>query len=125
MASITLRTVWLNLAADVTQQLSFLYVTDIDPSPITPGEDREYGGGRFRSVLTGSTQQKVAMAASAVSPEDVATLRAWDGKAVCYRDDSGLKFYGTYRSPSVKRHQYNEDSDVSLTITETTVSEAV
>lgn len=123
MASVTLTTVWLNLAADLTQALSFLIVSAIDPTPITPGDDREYGNGRFRAVLTGATQQKVTFTALAVPATDIATLRNWDGQAVCYRDDSGLKFYGTYRSPSIPRHQYDTDSDVTLTITETTVAE--
>jgi hypothetical protein len=125
MASVGLSTVWLNLASDLAQSLSFEFVTGIDPSPSTPGEDRQYGAGRFRAVLSGSTQKQAKVTAQAVTADQVATLREWDGLLVCYRDDSGLKFYGTYRSPQISRHQYNPDSDVSLTITETTVSEVV
>lgn len=124
MAFVALSTVWLNLASDLSQSLSLDFVTGIDPSPSTPGDDRQYGT-RFRAVLTGATQRQVKVSAQAVTPDQVATLRAWDGLTVCYRDDSGLKFYGTYRSPQISRHQYNPDSDVSFTVTEVTVSESV
>lgn len=124
MALVTLQTVWLNLLADLTQSLTFEFVTGIDPTPITPGEDRQYGS-RFRAVTTGLSQRKVVVTATDVPPGDIAVLLAWDAQPVCYRDDSGLKFYGSFRAPAVPRHRYNPDSDVTLTITEVTVSEAV
>lgn len=125
MAVVTLTTVWMNLASDLTQSLVVEFVTQINPSPQTPGEDRMYGNGRYRGLTAGATQNQVQLAFAGVDPATLATLRAWDGQLVCYRDPSGEKFYGSYRSPQVSRHPYDADADVTLTVTEKTFSEAV
>lgn len=136
MASVSFQTVVLNLASDLSQVLALKFVTQINPAPQTPGEDRMYGNGRYRSVSTGAPQKQQAIAAAAVEPADLATLLSWCGvnvygqpadapQLLCYRDDSGEKFYGTIRSPQVTRHQYDPNADVSFTITETTYDESV
>lgn len=125
MASVSLKTVWLNLASDLTQSVAVEFVTQINPAPQTPGEDRMYGNGRYRGVTAGGTQKQVGLAFQAVEPDVLATLRSWDGLLLCYRDDSGEKFYGSYRSPQITRHPYDANADVTLTITEKTWSEEV
>lgn len=125
MASVALRTVVFNLASDPSQVLVIDWVTQINPAPQTPGEDRMYGTGRYRALTAGTRQQTVALAFAGCDPATVAQLEAWDGVLLCYRDDSGRKFFGTYRSPQITRHSYNADADVSLTFTETTYFEAV
>ena len=124
MATVTLKTVWLNLASDPSQYLSLPLTTAVDLSPSTPGEDRQYGT-LLRAITTGVTQRQAKVSVAALEPADVAIIRAWDGLTICYRDDSGMKFFGTYRSPQIVRHQYDANSDVSFTVTETSFSEVV
>lgn len=136
MAQVQFSTVVLNLASDLSQRLVLQFVTQINPAPQTPGEDRVYGNARFRAVSTGATQKQHAIAAQALEPAELATLTAWAGVtaygqpngapvALCYRDDSGEKYYGTIRSPQITRHQFDPNADVSFTFTETTFDETV
>ena len=122
---LTIEGVWFTLNSDRSQSLNLLYATQINPQPQTPGEIRMYGNGRYNRLGAGATQKQVALAFAAVTPDEVATLRAWDGLLLLYRDDSGERFFGSYQSPQITRHPYDDESDVSLTFLQQTYSEAV
>lgn len=125
MAIIHLHTAWLNLASDLSQKLVIQFATQIDPQPKTAAEFRSYGQNRWRLATTGATQRSQVISAVAVTPAELALLRAWTAKTVLYRDDSGEKFYGAYLDPQIKRHQYDVNADVSFTVMELTHSEVV
>lgn len=117
--------VWLNLYSDLSQSLNLLYATQINLTPQTPGETRMYGAARYVSLSAGATQRQVSLVFEAVTPDEVATLQAWDGQLLLYRDDSGARFFGSYRSPQINRHPYDDESSVSFTFAELTVDESV
>lgn len=125
MATVTLTTVWITLASDPSQSVTLTLAQSVRVAPVNPQVDRMYGAGRFRAVNLGAIQQTIAVAASAVSLSDVELLEAWNGLAVWYRDDSGRKFACTYRDLVATRHSYDTNSEVTFTVTETTLSEAV
>jgi hypothetical protein len=123
MAAVTFNTVILNLADDVTQTLTLLYVSGVSGGPTNSGEDRQYGT-RVRGVATGVTTQTRTITADELEPSEVATLFAFAGQTLCFRDPTGTKFYGTFRSPAVTWNAYSNTAGVSFTVTEQTFSEA-
>lgn len=125
MVQVVLRTVWLNLASDLSQVLAVPFVSQINYTPSSPGEDRMYGAGRYRSVEGGATQRRVALAFQACTPDEVVLILRWDRMILLYRDDLGTKIYGSYRGPQINRHPYDKNADVTLNFTEKTVSEAL
>lgn len=122
MARVDLPCPVLTLVSDPTQSLVLLLAQSVNVTPQTPGEDRMYGAGRYRGVTSGATQRQYAVTADAVTPAEVALLRAWDGQRLCFRDDSGEKCFGWFRSPTVARHAFDSDAAVSFTFTELTYS---
>jgi hypothetical protein len=125
MTGVVLTTVWFAAEANLADAVSVPYVTQNNRSPQTKGETREYGGGRFRAVLTSATQRTYPLAFAACDPTLVAWIKAHDGVPLWFRDDSGTKCHGVYFSPQINRHQYDANADVTLTFLETSGSEAV
>lgn len=124
MATLTLGTVWLNLAANPVQFLTLSHATAVQLQPVNPQTDRMYGGGRIRAVSAGAIQEVFAVSVASVSPADLAVLRTWNGRILWYRDDAGNKFACSYKNLAVSRHQYNTRADVTFTVTQKTLSEA-
>ena len=123
MAAVTFNTILLNLASDSTQVVSLWCIDQIGGGPQTPGEDRQYGT-RIRGVDTGVITQTRALAAQDVDPGVLSAFLAMAGQTCCFRDPTGTKFYGTFRSPAVTWHNYDANADVSFTFTEQSYSEA-
>lgn len=125
MAGVAFRTVWLNLAADLSQSIAIPFVTQITPQPKTPADFRVYGNGRSRLATAGYTLRQQSVAAVALTPAQVALLLSWTTQTVLYRDDWGTKFFGAYLDPSITRHSYDVNADVSLTVNEVSHSEVI
>lgn len=60
------------------------------------GQFREYGNGNTRLVLGAATRRVQTLALMALSPAQVAILRALVGHIVCYRDPYGFKTFGSF-----------------------------
>jgi hypothetical protein len=96
------------------------------------GSFRQYGNGNTRLIAGSTTSRVQTLAFIALSPAQVATLRALIGHLVCVRDPNGKKMFGSYLdiTESVVPHSGSPESgnmltNVGLTITQTTYSEAV
>lgn len=125
MATITLDTVWLNDAADLTSFCALENVTDISPSPEVDGEIRTYAGGRERNVSGAGRRNVVAVSATHAARADVLWMEAHCGRLLLFRDPLGRKFYGIYRDLKVTERKGQNCADVTFTIREVTHSEVV
>lgn len=125
MPSVTLQTLWLNLATDLTDYQSFQFMSALGSSPQQNVAINSYAGGRQRAIRTPGTAQQLGATLPACTPGQRAWLEQHAGELMCARDDRGRKFYGLYTSPSTAEHQYNDEADVDITINEVTVTEVV
>lgn len=125
MATVTLTTLWLNDATDLTDYRSFPLMNQLRATPQTPGEVRLYANGRFRSIKRAGAQQQLAATLAACDRDQVDWIEAHAGRLLLVRDDRGRKFYGTYYGPTIDEHPYDDEADVTLTLVEISHSEAV
>jgi hypothetical protein len=126
VATVTLGTLWLNLASDLSQSWSFPMLSSLQSSPTVNTTSRLYAGGNYRQVTTPGRQSSLAVTVSAATADDRQALE-FDlvGVLLCVRDDRGRKFYGFYTNPQVAEHQFDAECEIALTFAEVTVSEAV
>jgi hypothetical protein len=126
MATVTLQTLWLNLASDPSQSWSFPLLASLTSSPSIDIQTQQTADGSFRASTTpgrqGSVQCTVRCADSTQRQALEVTLL---GELLCIRDNVGRKFYGMIDSkPSISEHAYNDQCDISLSFTEFTHDEA-
>ena len=121
MATVTLGTLWLNLAADPSVPLmSALQVTTS-----RKGEVRRYTTGRLRSVVQVGKAQSVSATLPSCTREQLDWLAQQQGELLCVRDDRGRKLWATYYEVAVDEHRHNKEGNVSLTLNEVTHSEVI
>lgn len=125
MASVALRTLWLNDAADLTDALSLPGMSSLSVASQAPGAVRRMANGRLRSVSRAGQARTVDATFDACTRAEIAWLDAHVGRIVLIRDDRGRKLFGIYYEVPVDEHQYDDQGDVNLTLTEVTFSEAV
>lgn len=125
MTAIVLCTLWLNSADDPTDVMAFPYLSSLASTPQQNVQLQPFAQGRIRAIITPGTAQQVAVDLAACSGDQRAWLDDHAAALLCVRDDRGRKFYGMYVAPATAEHQYNSDSEVSVTINEVTFSEAV
>jgi hypothetical protein len=96
------------------------------------GTFRQYGNGNTRLILGSSTSRVQTLALMALTPSQVAIVKALIGHTVCIRDPNGKKMFGAYTSiqESVVLHSGSPESgnmltNVGLTLTSVTNPEAV
>lgn len=96
------------------------------------GAFRQYGNGNTRLIAGSTTSRVQTLAFMALSPAQVAILRALIGHTVCVRDPYGKKMFGSYLDiqESVVPHSGKPEdgsmlTNVGLTLTQVTYSEAV
>jgi hypothetical protein len=96
------------------------------------GSFRQYGNGNTRLIAGSTTSRVQTLAFMALTPAQVATLRALIGHTVCIRDPYGKKMFGSYLdiTESVVPHSGKPEDDsmltnVGFTFVQTTFSEAV
>lgn len=125
MASVALDTVILASVADLSRIVR-LDVSALSEDDAVDGETRTYASGRVRSITRAGRRRTVPLTFDLV--QDRATLdllRSWAGTTVLVRDPYGRKLYAVYHSLSVKEIIPVDVVEVSLTLTEISVSEAV
>jgi hypothetical protein len=125
MALVTLSTVWLNLASDLTQAVELDTMTGLTSTPQNVGTVRRYAAGRTRAVAQAGVPSQFQVATVASPRATIVWLESHTGQMVLVRDDRGRKFYATYFQPATVEHAYNSDGDVTLTLAELSHSEAV
>jgi hypothetical protein len=125
MASITLKTLWLTNAADLTDSQSFPLLSKLTATPTIGGAIRRYASGRFRAIAQAGDQNQLAATLPTCDPDQVAWIDAMAGQLLMVRDDRGRKFYGQYFTYQADEHAYDGNTDVTLTVAEVSHSEAV
>lgn len=125
MATVTLTTLWLNDADDLTDMASFRFLSKLSATPQTPGEVRVYGNGRLRAINRAGGQKQLAATLPACDRDQITWIEDHAGRLLLVRDDRGRRFWGIYYSPTIDEHAYNTDADVSLTLVEVSHDEAV
>ena len=123
--SVTLSTVWINLASTLSNYQSFPLMSALEVDTNQPGEVRTYAGGRLRLVTTAGVARTATLTLPECSRDQINWLQSVVGLTVLVRDDRGRKIWGTFLSPKVSENQYNTTGDVTLTIIEITYVEAV
>jgi hypothetical protein len=123
MAMLELDRVWITHIDSGLQVAA--YSADRSGGRAIPGEVRTYAGGRRRAIIGEGVTGTVAFRLRSVPPADIATLEAWMGDLVRWRDWRGQKFYGAYfaveRQERVRPDQY----DLAIRLDEMTFDEEV
>jgi hypothetical protein len=126
MATVQLRTLWLNLASDPSQAMSFPYMSALTWSKEQPGEVRRYANGRTRIIRRAGQTRTAEVTLTGCNREQIDWLEEHVGDLVCVRDDRGRKVFGAYLIVPVAEAQHRRDrGDVSLSLAEVSFSEAV
>lgn len=125
MAVVTLRTLWLNNAADPSKSQSFPLMKALQVTTARKGEVREYSAGRLRSVTKRGGKRSLTASLPHCTREQVAWLEQQQSQLLCVRDDRGRKFWAVYYDLPVDEHFYNTDADLQLVLNEVTHTEAV
>lgn len=125
--TLLLTALWLSDAVNPSDAMSFPYAGDsfkvsssVDVSAV------RMAGGRTRLVSKVGTSWSAQPILPACTPAQVAWLQAHEGRIVCLRDHQGTKLFGFYAEvPEDKSTFYRDVSDVELSFTGCTWSEAV
>jgi hypothetical protein len=125
MVSMSLATVWLNSAVDLSDCLAVEYVTGIESAPTQNGEVRVYAGGRLRDVSWDGDQENLNLTFGVMTRAAIRWVELHAGKPVVVRDPVGRKFFGVYRNPRITERRGENAADVSLTVQQTSASEVV
>ena len=123
--SVTLATVWINLAANASNYQTFPLMSLLDVETVQPGSVRDYAGGRFRLVTIAGVARKATITLPECPRDQINWLQSNVGNVVLVRDDRGRKIWGAYLNPKVNENQHNGNGDVMLVIDEITYSEVV
>jgi len=124
-ASVTLTTVWINLASSPSNYQSFPLMSGLEVDTNQPGEVRTYAGGRLRLVTTAGVARTATLTLPECSRDQINWLQTYVGQTVLVRDDRGRKIWGTFLQPKVNENQYAQTGDVTVVINEITYTEAV
>lgn len=125
MASIDLTTVWINDWSSVADVQSFPLMSRLSVETSTPGKVQTYANGRLRYIGSPTRSRSWSIDLQACTRDQVSWLEDHAGRIVCARDDRGRKVFGVFVSVPADEHQYDDETDVSLSLAEVTVSEAV
>lgn len=125
MATVTLGTVWLNLAADPTVYLSLPTMSSLSITTGQDGEVRRMANGRLRLIRRAGQARSASVDIDGATRTEVDWLEEHVGDLLCVRDDRGRKFFGVYMSVDADEIRANDYANVSLALTEVTHSEAV
>lgn len=121
MATLTLYRLWINLldtGAAVTT-----YSSDRSEDEGITGDVMTFAGGRQRAILSEGTQRQYAFKLRDVTDANVAILKSWKGRAVCVRNDRGLRLFGVYFDVKIDERKTKGLYDLSMSVTEITYQE--
>jgi hypothetical protein len=124
-ASVTLSTVWINLASTLSNYQSFDQMSALQVDTNQPGEVRTYAGGRLRLVTTAGVARTATITIQEATRDQINWLQTYVGQTVLVRDDRGRKIWGTFLTPKVTENQHNGNGDVTIVVNEITYVEAV
>lgn len=124
MAAVTLRTLWLNDADDLSDFQAFPLMNGLSLSPQQDVTIGKYAGGRLRVSRMPGTAQQASVTLPTCTPDQREWVEAKIGALLCVRDDRGRKFYAVYANPQITEHPYDGNCDITLTLSEATHSEA-
>ena len=127
MASVTLTTLWLNVASDLSDYMSFPQMNALTDAPMVPwsgstsstsGQVRLYADGTLRAVVQPGYQKSVTVTLYGCTPAQVAwlDLQNQGNVTLLARDDVGRRFYCSFYTYSAVRHPYDANADVTLTL---------
>lgn len=125
MATVTLTTVWLNLALDPTVYVSLPTLDGLSVERAQDGEVRVLANGRRRLVRRAGVGRSASLEVRAATRAEVDWLEDHVGDLVCVRDDRGRKFFGAYLVVEADEIRGNDFADVTLALSEVSHSEAV
>ncbi|HBJ72820.1 MAG TPA: hypothetical protein DDY88_03725 [Actinobacteria bacterium] len=126
MASVTLLTVWINLASDLSDYRSFSMLSSLRVVKDKPGSVNTYASGRRRLVLKAGGGYSIDLTLPQLTRDEIDWLDLHVGDLVLVRDDRGRKIWCTYLSLPIDE----DGSDIaygdgSLSLVEITHSEIV
>ena len=125
-ASITLKTVWMNLQTELTTPRNFPAMSSLKPTVKQPGEVRTYAGGRLRLITRAGIARSYVLTLPACSRDQITWLETNAGQLMCVRDDRGRKIRAAYFEVPVDEIPTDPTlGDIVLTLSEVTFSEAV
>jgi hypothetical protein len=126
MTTMVYGAVWINLASALTDVQSFSNTTMLKVTTEQDGSVRRLANGRLRAVLGATEPRTWELQFELCSRTQITWLQDRVGQLVCVRDDRGRKVYGTYFAVPVNETiARSEYGDVTITVQETTHSEAV
>ena len=125
-ASITLSTVWINLASDPTKYESFTLMSSLNVATGQTGEVRQYANGRRRIVRRAGIARDINLNLPSCTRAQITWLETYVAQIVCVRDDRGRKIWATYFLVPVDEDGGDiTNGDVSLVLKETTATDVV
>ena len=125
MASVTLTTGWLHLAASPSTYVT-LDAQAVDEVASRPVEVERYAAGRIRSVVQPGVGSGITVAAAHVPRATADTLRTWVGETLMWRDPMGRKVFGVFDQLDIKETVgLHTKPSVSFQLIETTWDEEV
>lgn len=124
-AGVTLKTVWINLASDLTQYQSFNQLAALKVETNQPGDVRRYAGGRMRIIRKAGISRAISLSLPACTRAQITFLEANVGQIVCVRDDRGRKIWATYLAVPVDENSFELTGNVSLALSEVTATDIV
>jgi hypothetical protein len=123
MASVQFGVLWLAPAADLASGRPFR-LHEMQPAPEVPGQFRRYANGRVRLVRQAGRLHGQSFVLRHLDLESVRLVESWTGSLLLVRDPQGRKFYGSFLNPQIAPRPVGT-SDMTLTFTEVSFSEAV
>lgn len=106
---VTLRTVWLNDADDLSDLVTFPTMSKLVAGRAAMPEVRRLAGGRHRLIRRAGVARTFTLTLPACDRAQVDWLEAHVGELVCCRDDRGRKVFGTYLQVDVTEFRTDPD----------------
>ncbi len=126
MAVVNLNKVWLNVALDKTDKMSFQNVREFKFTRVKDGDIRAMANGRLRAVMRAATTRtwEFKFELCTVAQRDWLLNRT--GTLMCLRDDRRRRMFGTYFVTETDENTFRNDySDIVIVFKQTTYNEAV
>lgn len=125
MASVALKTLWLNDALDLADAREFPLMSALQVTSAVQGEVRPRANGRQVFVRRAGIARTFTVTLRHCDREQIDWLDGKLGSLLLVRDDRGRKAYAVYREVPVDEIGHTGEGHVSLTLTEVSHSEAV
>ncbi len=125
MAVVVLARVWLHTATDLSDRIEIEDVTAFPLDVSIAGREVVMASGRVRSISNPGTLRRLAVTCTAVSEAQRDDLLRRQGVMQLWRDPHGRRHWGVFRDVNVTPLPGFGQSNVALTFTEITHSEAV